>query len=121
MTSANVWAPEGSCCTSTEGSVYALNAFILENTQGGQLIETTYTSAVTVTLPTEAADPSILPGFTISGFHHGAGLITFSYPGITLKYPAGFLANIGTNSPWTLIKSRVAADTWLLYGFLVTA
>jgi hypothetical protein len=102
------------------GYATSSTAITITRTDINNLIETTSDSAITISVPTEATS-DLKGGFSVYGFHHGDDVITFSPTGITLIYDASFTGSVANGGAWTLIKSRVAANTWILYGKLVAA
>lgn len=102
-----------------DGYAISDTAITLATTDKGCLIETTSNSAVTITIPAEA-DTDLGEGFTVYGVHHGTSTLTFAGT-VTILFDSGYTEVVEGSiyAPWTLIKSRVAADTWVLYGKLV--
>lgn len=98
------------------GRAESATTITLDSDDLQQLIETTGASPV-VTIPTEASD-DLGDGFVCYGIHHGIGEVTFDDSDVTLIHPFGSSPSIPTLSPWTLVKSRTAANTWYLFGGL---
>lgn len=114
---ASTWKP-GTTLEWT-GDVTAENNITITNDDQNSLIETIAVDPITITIPTEAADPSLLPGYMVSGYNWGPGLLTISPTGIFLEYDTALYTNTIARGPWTVVKSRTNADTWILYGKLV--
>lgn len=102
------------------GGSTTATSFILTDTHLNQFVETTGASNITITIPTEVSN-DLGYGFTVSGFHHGTGTLSFETTGITLRYNANLTNNIPQYGAWQLVKSRTAANTWVLFGYLVVA
>lgn len=108
----------GPVYSAVQGRTSSASSLTLTASDSQQLIETT-NAAVTITIPTEASE-NLGSGFIVSGIHHGSGVLTFA-GSVTIIKPAALTATAGQYAPWTLVKSRVAANTWILYGYLVAA
>lgn len=95
------------------GRVDSGSSVTLTSADLGRLVETT---AATPTVAIPEAEPD---GFVCYGIHHGAGTLEFSHSsGVDLLHPSGVTPSVPPGSPWTLIKSRTAADTWYVFGGL---
>lgn len=101
------------------GRATSSTAFTLALSDRGQFIETTGAAPV-ITIPTEAS-ADLGAGATISGMHLGTGELTFSVAGITLRFVSALTNAVPQYAAWQLVKSRSAANTWLLFGYMEAA
>ena len=103
------------------GAILSINAQIgttyqLVITDVGKLITLTNASAIAVTIPTNAVVP-FLVGTRIDLLQGGAGKVTFSGVGVTIKSKSSNKSIGAQNVAVSLIKE--ATDTWYLIGDLI--
>jgi hypothetical protein len=104
----------------TVGSIEVTSSDTLDSTYEGKFVETTGSNNIVLTIPVEATD-DLGSGYTVSGFHHGTGTLTFGVGGITLRFNADLSNSVPQYGPWTLRKSSTDTDLWMLFGYLVLA
>lgn len=85
-------------------------AFSLVSGDAGKHFVTTGASPV-ITIPTGLAS-----GYTVSGFHHGTGNVSFSIAGITLRYNSTLAPNVPQYGVWQIV--HVGSNEVELFGFL---
>jgi len=97
--------------TTVTGTSYSLNA-----ADAGALVKTTNSSAVTITVPSNAS-VAYAARTVISIVQYGAGQVTIQgAAGVTINSRATVDTTIGQYATATLI--RMAADEWLMFGGL---
>lgn len=97
--------------TTVTGTTYSLNA-----SDAGALVKTTNSSAVTITVPTNAS-VAYAARTVISVVQYGTGQVTIQgASGVTINSRASIDTTVGPYATATLI--RIAADEWLLFGEL---
>ena len=79
----------------------------------GQTNRYTNASQVTVTLPTDAADPDVRVGFWTALYAEGAGGVTVNLNGLTAT---GSSPNLTIAQNETMVVRKVAASTWMIVG-----
>jgi hypothetical protein len=90
--------------------------YTLSLTDVGNLIVLTNAAPIAVTIPTEALVPFLM-GITIDLIQGGAGKVTFSGAGVTIKSKASNKSIGAQNVAVSLIKE--STDTWYLIGDLI--
>jgi len=90
------------------GTTYTLVA-----TDSGKFVTCSNASAITVTIPTNAAVPFLI-GTQVNVLQLGAGQITFGGAGVTMVAQGSKTKTFGQYSVATLVK--IATDTWVLCG-----
>jgi hypothetical protein len=99
--------------TSVSASSQSGATYTLALTDGGQVVEFTNASAVTLTVPTNAS-VAFPVGTLIGVLQYGAGQVTISGAGVTFRSAGGQLrTNVQYSAVW--LRKR-ATDEWVVSG-----